>query len=83
MVVLHYSPIGATVHGEPEEIYPYLGSSRLAEVIDRHGADLVLHGHAHGGSPEGKTTAGCPVYNVALAILQHRTPGAAFRVFEI
>src|SRR5438270_8776599 len=41
VVVLHYAPIVATVMGEPPEIYPYLGTSRLAEVIDRHGADLV------------------------------------------
>src|SRR5215471_5114472 len=46
VVVLHYSPIAATVQGERPEIYPFLGTSRLAEVIDRHGADLVLHGHA-------------------------------------
>ena len=58
VVVLHYAPIADTVKGEPLEIYPYLGSSRLMEVIDRHGAHLVLHGHAHAGSPDGKTTAG-------------------------
>jgi Icc-related predicted phosphoesterase len=81
VVVLHYSPISETVKGEPPEIYPYLGSSRLAEVVDRHGADLVLHGHAHGGSAEGKTTAGCPVYNVALGILQAQ--GKPYRVFDV
>jgi Icc-related predicted phosphoesterase len=83
VVVVHYAPIGDTVKGEPLEIYPYLGCSRLAEVIDRHGADLVLHGHAHGGSPDGKTTAGCPVHNVALAILQAQNPPKAYRVFEV
>ncbi len=82
VVVLHYAPIGDTVKGEPQEIYPYLGSSRLAEVVDRHGADLVLHGHAHAGSPEGKTTAGCPVYNVAMAINQSQN-GGVYRVFEV
>lgn len=83
VVVLHYAPIGDTVKGEPPEIYPYLGSSRLAEVIDRHGADLVVHGHAHAGSPDGKTTAGTPVHNVALAINQARNGGAVYRIFEI
>ena len=83
VVVLHYAPIGDTVKGEPPEIFPYLGSSRLAEVVDRHGADLVLHGHAHAGSPEGKTTAGIPVYNVALAINQARDSGAVYRIFEV
>ncbi len=83
VVVVHYAPIGDTVKGEPPEIYPYLGSSRLAEVIDRHGADLVLHGHAHSGSADGKTTAGCPVHNVALALLQAQSPPQAYRVFEV
>jgi Icc-related predicted phosphoesterase len=75
--------VGSTVQGEPPEIFPYLGSSRLAEVIDRHGADLVLHGHAHHGVAEGKTTAGCPVHNVALPILQAMNPPQAYRVFDI
>jgi uncharacterized protein len=83
VVVLHYAPIGATVKGEPQEIYPYLGSSRLGEVVDRHGADLIVHGHAHAGSPEGKTTAGCPVYNVAMAINQSQNGGGFYRVFEV
>lgn len=83
VVLLHYAPIGDTVQGEPPEIYPYLGSSRLAEVIDRHGADIVFHGHAHQGSPDGKTTAGIPVHNVAMQILQSQKPPAVFRVFEI
>lgn len=83
VVVLHYAPIGDTVKGEPQEIYPYLGSSRLGEVIDRHGADLVLHGHAHAGSPDGKTTAGIPVHNVAMALNQSQNGGAVYRIFEV
>jgi Icc-related predicted phosphoesterase len=83
VVVLHYAPIGDTIQGEAPEIYPYLGSSRLAEVIDRHGADLVFHGHAHHGSPDGQTTAGIPVHNVAMQILQNQNPPAVFRVFEV
>ena len=66
VVVLHYSPIAGTVEGEAPEIFPFLGSSRLAEVVDRHGADLVLHGHAHNGKPDGATTSGIPVHNVAI-----------------
>jgi Icc-related predicted phosphoesterase len=83
VVVLHYAPIGDTIRGEALEIYPYLGSSRLAEVIDRHGADVVFHGHAHHGSPDGKTTAGIPVHNVAMQILQNQDPPAVFRIFEV
>src|SRR5205809_1742689 len=66
VIVLHYAPIAATVEGETPEIFPYLGSSRLAEVVDRHGADLIVHGHAHHGTMDGKTTAGIPVHNVAI-----------------
>src|SRR6266581_3199965 len=74
VVVLHYAPILDTVRGEPEQIFPYLGSSRLAEVVDRHGAQLVVHGHAHHGSMQGKTTAGVPVHNVSLSLLQAQQP---------
>jgi uncharacterized protein len=83
VVVLHYSPIAATVEGESPEIYPFLGTSRLAEVVDRHGADLVIHGHAHHGKLDGKTTAGVPVHNVAITLLQAQTPPAVYRIFEI
>src|ERR1700756_283165 len=83
VVVIHYSPIVATVQGEAAEIFPFLGTSRLAEVIDRHGADLVLHGHAHHGQLEGKTTGGSPVYNVAITLLQARQPSTAYRIFDV
>ncbi len=83
VVVIHYAPVADTVKGEPVEIYPYLGSSRLMEVIDRHGVDLVLHGHAHSGSADGKTTAGAPVHNVALAINMQQQPPCPYRVFEV
>jgi Icc-related predicted phosphoesterase len=83
VVVLHYSPIAGTVQGEAAEIYPFLGTSRLAEVVDRQGADLVLHGHAHHGQPDGRTTAGVPVHNVAITLLQAQQPSAAYRVFDI
>jgi len=82
-VVLHYAPVPHTVKGEPAEIFPYLGTSRLAEVVDRHGATLVLHGHAHHGSAEGKTTAGVPVHNVALTLLQSESPPKAYRIFDV
>jgi len=83
VVVLHYSPIASTVKGEAPEIYPYLGTSRLAEVVDRHGADLVVHGHAHHGNPDGVTTAGIPVHNVALGLLQSQQPSSVYRVFDV
>lgn len=83
VVVVHYSPIAATVQGEAAEIMPFMGTSRLAEVVDRHGADLVVHGHAHHGQLEGRTTGGCPVYNVAITLLQAQKPSASYRIFEV
>lgn len=83
VVVLHYSPIATTVQGEPLEIYPFLGTSRLAEVVDRHGADLVVHGHAHHGQLGGKTTTGIRVHNVALNLLQAQNPPIAYCIFDL
>jgi len=83
VVVLHYAPIASTVQGEAAEIYPFLGTSRLAEVVDRHGADLVVHGHAHHGTLQGKTTGGVPVHNVAITLLQAQQPSAVYKVFDI
>ena len=83
VVLLHYAPVVETVMGEPPEIHAFLGSSRLAETIDRYeNVSLVVHGHAHRGGPEGRTNRGVPVYNVALPVL--RTLGETpYRVFEI
>ena len=83
VILLHYSPVAATVEGEAPEIFPFLGTSRLAEVIDRHGADLVLHGHAHNGRADGRTPAGIPVHNVAITLLQAQDPSAMYRVFDV
>lgn len=83
VIVLHYAPIAETVKGEPAEIYPYLGSSRLSEVADRHGANLILHGHAHHGALQGKTTAGIPVHNVALNMMLQHNGGRPYGVFDI
>jgi Icc-related predicted phosphoesterase len=82
VAVLHYAPVEATVRGEPEQIYAFLGSSRLEDPIDRYGAAAVLHGHAHHGTAEGATRGGVPVYNVSLPLLQ-REGGAGFRVIEL
>src|SRR6201981_4020045 len=70
VVVLHYSPIVETVQGEAPEIFPFMGTSRLGEVVDRHGADLVVHGHAHHGKTQGRTPGGVAVHNVAISLLQ-------------
>lgn len=84
VALLHYSPIVGTVVGEPLEIYPYLGSSRLEEPLTRYPVDVVFHGHAHHGSPEGRTMGDVPVYNVSMVLLQEHFPNQpAFRVVEI
>jgi uncharacterized protein len=67
IVLLHYSPVEATLEGEPREILPFMGSDRFAAPILEHGPDLVLHGHAHDGSPEGRIGQ-VPVYNVSLPV---------------
>src|SRR5215208_3585039 len=74
IVLLHYSPIRATVEGEPPEIFAYLGSSRLEEPINRYRVSAVFHGHAHRGSPEGRTSTGVPVHNVSMPLLTRMNP---------
>jgi Icc-related predicted phosphoesterase len=84
VAVLHYSPIQETVEGEPPEIFAFLGSSRLEEPINRYRCDVVFHGHAHRGRPEGKTSTGIPVYNVSIHLLKSSYPDhPAYRLFEI
>jgi len=70
VALLHYSPIAETLSGERLEIYPFLGSYLLEHAIEHVGADLVLHGHAHAGSPRGVTSSGIPVWNVAQTLLE-------------
>jgi len=84
IALLHYSPIQQTVDGEPLEIYPFLGSSRLEEPIGRYPVSLVLHGHAHRGQLQGTTKSGAIVHNVSLPLLARTFPQQpTFRVFEV
>ena len=80
VVVLHYSPVRETLIGEPEEIFPFLGSSRLVTPIDTYDVSVVFHGHAHIGSPEALTPAGVPVFNVARGVTERAT-GKPYRVW--
>jgi Icc-related predicted phosphoesterase len=71
VAVLHYAPIAETVAGEPPQIFPFLGSSRLANAVDRfENVVAVVHGHAHRGAYEGRTPRGIPVYNCAQFVVQ-------------
>jgi len=84
IVLLHYAPIAATVKGEPAEIYPFLGSSRLEDPLSRFDVTAVFHGHAHKGTPEGQTQTGIPVYNVSYPVLKaNYTDRPPFRLFEV
>lgn len=84
IALLHYSPVRATVEGEPLEIFPYLGCSRLEEPLSRYPVTAVFHGHAHKGTEEGATARGVPVYNVAMPLLKKNHPDRPpFRVIEI
>jgi Icc-related predicted phosphoesterase len=84
IAIIHYAPVRATVEGEPLEIYPFLGSSRLEEPLTRYAVTAVFHGHAHRGSPEGRTSSGIPVFNVCLPLLKSRYPERPpFRLFEV
>jgi Icc-related predicted phosphoesterase len=83
VAVLHYSPIAATVEGEPLEIFPFLGSSRLADAIDRFdNVKAVIHGHAHRGAYRGETPKGVPVYNVARFVCE-AVNGAPYALIEV
>ncbi len=71
IALTHYSPVEQTLLGEKKEIYPFLGSYLLAEAIDRGGADIAFHGHAHHGVEKGSTPKGIPVRNVALPVIRN------------
>ncbi|HEX5070206.1 MAG TPA: metallophosphoesterase [Vicinamibacterales bacterium] len=82
IALLHYSPVAATVEGEPLEIFPFLGSTRLEEPLTRYDVAAVFHGHAHHGQPEGQTSKGAPVFNVSMPLLQRLSPERPFRHFD-
>lgn len=81
VVVLHYAPIVDTVEGEPLEIFPFLGSSRLSETIDRFKVSAVVHGHAHHGRYQGHTPRGAPVYNVAFPV--EKSTGRPYALIKV
>ena len=77
IVLLHYSPAVATLAGEPEGIWAFLGTDRMAPPIAQHAPDLVLHGHAHAGTFQG-AIGDSPVYNVSVPVIERD-----FWVFEL
>jgi Icc-related predicted phosphoesterase len=77
IALLHYAPITATLVGERTDLWPFLGTDRLAAPLREHRPDLVLHGHAHAGTFAGRLGA-VPVYNVSVPVT-----GTDFRLFEL
>ncbi len=82
IALMHYSPVVDTVAGEPPEIFPYLGCSRLAEPLARYPVTAVFHGHAHGGAPEGRAGRR-PVYNVSLPLMSRLSGQPPVRVVTL
>jgi Icc-related predicted phosphoesterase len=68
LVLLHYAPVNETIVGEPEGIWAFLGSGRMAVPVGAHRPDVVFHGHAHHGRPRG-AIGSVPVYNVARPVI--------------
>lgn len=83
VAILHYSPIQETVEGEPREIFPFLGCSRLEEPLTRYPVSVVFHGHAHHGRAEGRTRTDVPVFNVSMSLMREVHPERPFRIVEI
>jgi Icc-related predicted phosphoesterase len=83
IAVLHYSPLKETIIGEPEQIFPFLGSSRLADPLIRRQVKAVFHGHAHAGTLEGKLSDEIPVFNVAKPVLNKSGYPHPFYLLEI
>jgi Icc-related predicted phosphoesterase len=83
IVIMHYSPVSDTVVGEPEQIWPYLGCTRLAQPIEKLNVRAVFHGHAHMGTFEGKTGNGVPVYNVSYPLLLREGMKKGYYLYEI
>jgi Icc-related predicted phosphoesterase len=83
IAILHYAPVQDTVEGEPLEIFPFLGCSRLEEPLTRYPVSAVFHGHAHHGQPEGRTRTNVPVFNVSMSLMKETFPDRPFRLIEV
>ncbi|HLS36766.1 MAG TPA: metallophosphoesterase [Sphingobacterium bovisgrunnientis] len=83
VVLMHYAPIKDTIIGEPEQLFPFLGSSHLAEPLTRRQVSLAFHGHAHAGTHKGQTTSKIPIYNVALPVLRKINKEQHYIIVEV
>ncbi|WP_312329447.1 metallophosphoesterase [Sphingobacterium sp.] len=84
VALLHYAPIAETVSGEPEQIYPFLGSTHLMEPLQRRKVSAAFHGHAHAGKFQALSPTGIPIYNVAVPVLRaHHGNDRAYALIDI
>ncbi|WP_160069864.1 metallophosphoesterase family protein [Sphingobacterium bovisgrunnientis] len=83
VVLMHYAPIKDTIIGEPEQLFPFLGSSHLAEPLARRQVSLAFHGHAHAGTHKGQTTSKIPIYNVSLPVLRKINKEQHYIIVEV
>jgi Icc-related predicted phosphoesterase len=82
VALMHYAPIKETLRGEAEELFPFLGTSYFADVLDQHQVDVIFHGHSHHGQPRGYTAGGIPVFNVCRFVQQTST-ARAYAVYHL
>lgn len=82
VALMHYAPCSQTIQGEPEAIYPFLGSSRLAEPLMRQNVEVAFHGHAHAGLLKGQIS-GVPIYNVAKDVLEKKDNADGFFLYKL
>jgi Icc-related predicted phosphoesterase len=83
VALLHYSPCRQTLEGEPLEIFPFLGATRLSGPIDQLRPNLAVHGHAHRGTLRGATRGGVPVLNVALPVLRRLEKPVGYLTIDV
>src|SRR5690606_3420337 len=83
VAILHYAPIIETIEGEPEQLFPFLGSTHLVEPLIRRQVSAAFHGHAHSGKLYGSTTTQIPVYNVALPVLRREHANTSYLLVDV
>jgi len=66
ILVSHYAPTFATIRGEPEKVYPFMGSREMEKVLKEVKPDAAIHAHAHNSRVVEAVVDGVKVYNVSL-----------------
>ncbi len=75
IALTHWAAFEETVEGEPRELYPFLGSSSLGNLIENSVSHLALSGHAHHGSRGIKKARGkISACNIAYKVNEGKMP---------